>query len=77
MLPRLKRSAEVINLTGDTLPEHAAKRPAYSSPQSSRFASATGNLPSSSQLSVHEPDAFDLTQVDDGPQRELYATFGL
>jgi SWI/SNF-related matrix-associated actin-dependent regulator of chromatin subfamily A3 len=79
-MPRRKRAAEVIDLTGDT-PEPARKRPAVSSSQTSRASSGLNNSSQRNQSwayssSTQEPDYLDLTQDDDSFGREFYGTFG-
>ncbi|UKZ73735.1 hypothetical protein TrVFT333_001385 [Trichoderma virens FT-333] len=78
-MPRRKRAAEVIDLTGDT-PEPARKRPAVSSSQTSRASSGLNNSSQRNQSwayssSTQEPDYLDLTQDDDSFGREFYGTF--
>lgn len=83
-MPRRKRAAELIDLTGDA-PEPARKRPTVSSSKSSKSsskaASGANKAPQrsqafASQTSTQEPEYLDLTQEDDDFGFELYGTFG-
>lgn len=83
-MPRqTKRPREVIDLTDGAPSTRPAKSPRYpSSSYSSQLPAPSSVVPAphASQLQAvndeFEPSTQDLTQSDDGPQRELYGSFG-
>ena len=81
---RTGASREVIDLTDDALSTRPAKSPRYpSSFYSSQFQAPSSGISAPHARQLHpvndefEPSTQDLTQSDDGPQRELYGSFGM
>jgi len=80
----MKRPREVIDLTDNAPNTRPAKSPRYPSSSYSSGLPAPGSIPPPPHASQvqpvndeFEPSTQDLTQSDDGPQRELYGSFGI
>ncbi|EAQ88403.1 hypothetical protein CHGG_05022 [Chaetomium globosum CBS 148.51] len=88
-MPRqTKRPREVVDLTGgdeNTRPAKSPRHPSASNrsqpaaPQLGQSSSSATSVPNATQRHLEndepEPSTQDLTQSDDGPQRELYGSF--